>query len=267
MTQPVILVSQVIGGICNRIKSLVSALRINPNSRVIWCINLHCGCFFDDLFTNDIQIYNLTVDMQDHSTWRFDVLDTDVEIYPGFSTIKWNLENNGRCLDLEYQKIPTTMRQKYLDVLSTLQIQPVILDKVSSFWRDNSPPTVSVHIRTWKTTADDPLLKNSTQLCKFIECMKTFSVETTFLVSSDSDDSITYMKQTFPGRIIQYSRTTIRHDSRTTREGQVEDFIELLLLSKSKVLIGTYGSTYSELAWWFGGCVATVIIPDILINE
>ena len=38
-------------------------------------------------------------------------------------------------------------------------------------------------------------------------------------------------------------------------------FIELLILSKCSKIIGTYLSTFDEIAWWMGGCRSEVIIP------
>ena len=49
--------------------------------------------------------------------------------------------------------------------------------------------------------------------------------------------------------------------------GQLSDeltqlsLIELYLLSKGKHMIGSYLSTYCEVAWYLGGCEATVFIP------
>jgi hypothetical protein len=44
----------------------------------------------------------------------------------------------------------------------------------------------------------------------------------------------------------------------------VDGFIDCLLLSKCSTIIGTWCSTFTECAWWFGGCKAKVIIPEPL---
>ena len=49
-------------------------------------------------------------------------------------------------------------------------------------------------------------------------------------------------------------------DSRLNSFGIKEDFIEMLLLSKNSHIIGTYLSTYTEVAWWFGGATAKVVV-------
>ena len=44
----------------------------------------------------------------------------------------------------------------------------------------------------------------------------------------------------------------------------VDGFIDNLLLSKCSIIIGTWGSTFSEIAWWFGKCKSKVVIPKPL---
>ena len=60
---------------------------------------------------------------------------------------------------------------------------------------------------------------------------------------------MTYPRRTFPG-------------DRKSREGIQDALIELLLLAENKSLKASYLSTFSEMAWWFGGCRARVeVIP------
>lgn len=40
-----------------------------------------------------------------------------------------------------------------------------------------------------------------------------------------------------------------------------DGFIDCLLLSKCNTIIGTWGSTFTEVAWWLGRCKSNVIIP------
>ena len=58
------------------------------------------------------------------------------------------------------------------------------------------------------------------------------------------------------------------NDPRLAESGHHDDiqittdaFIELLILSKCATIIGTYDSTFDEVAWWMGGCRSKVIIP------
>ena len=58
------------------------------------------------------------------------------------------------------------------------------------------------------------------------------------------------------------------NDYRLAESGHHDDiqittdaFIELLLLSKCDKIIGTYASSFDEVAWWMSGCKSKVIIP------
>ena len=57
-----------------------------------------------------------------------------------------------------------------------------------------------------------------------------------------------------------YPRKTTLDNSRDFTEGIQEDLIELYLLSKNKIIIGSHFSTYTEVAWWLGGCTENIKI-------
>ena len=61
-------------------------------------------------------------------------------------------------------------------------------------------------------------------------------------------------------RVVQYLNFTSLHIMTLGGEGIKDDLIELYLLSKNKVLIGSFTSTYSEVAWWLGGCNEKIVI-------
>jgi hypothetical protein len=60
---------------------------------------------------------------------------------------------------------------------------------------------------------------------------------------------------------MHYPKRTAVND-RTSREGMQDILIDLLLLSRNKHLVASYLSTFPELAWWLGGCQATVSIIE-----
>ena len=59
-------------------------------------------------------------------------------------------------------------------------------------------------------------------------------------------------------RMLQFSRDTEREASWTGPEGIIEDFIDMLLLSRTERMFASYLSTFGEAAWWFGGAQARV---------
>lgn len=256
------LISTEFGGICNRIKSLVSTLRMDPNARVFWPWHEWCCCQFNDLFVNDLVVSNIDTSMKASGTgWRLSVLPEDIEIPIGFSRHIDNNQHAGRCIDHEYHRIPISMRNKYLEVFSRLIIQPNILANVAQFHNDQimGKEVVAVHLRTWKVDPYPGIRADRT--AQFITQMRVFPIETIFLISADCDEAVDQLRQAFPNRIITYPRKVSRNEGRKSPQGQVEDFTELLLLTKCPTFLASDRSTYSELIWWFGECKANVIVP------
>ena len=63
------------------------------------------------------------------------------------------------------------------------------------------------------------------------------------------------------GRYIVSHMNTESSVSRTGIENIQDALIDVLLLAECKKILGTKLSTFTECAWWFGGC------KDILIME
>jgi hypothetical protein len=235
----------------NRIKSLVSTLRKDPQGRVLWKRDEWCNCTFGDLFTNQLDVATIEPGMQASGTgWRLSVLPTDTEVPFGFSTHVDNHEHGGRCIDHEYQRIPPSMRAKYLEAFARLEIQPAILERVAQFERENllERKVVAVHLRTWKVDPYPGIRADRTT--KFLEYLQSYPDETYFLLSADCDEALSQFKDAFPGRVLAYPRTVSRSQGRKSSQGQIEDFEELMALSRTSELIASYRSTFSELIWW-----------------
>ena len=92
--------------------------------------------------------------------------------------------------------------------------------------------------------------------------MRLCDSEVCFFITTDSKQVIKYFKESpeWGKRVIFYDRSTDLDTSRDFPEGVQEDLIELYLLSKNSKLIGSHFSTFSEVAWWLGGCMSVKII-------
>ena len=124
--------------------------------------------------------------------------------------------------------------------------------------------TISVHIRSWEDQDPDEesrlRQKHFFNLNNFLNEMYKFDSETKFFVCSDSNSVINKLKKVFGDRIITYERHSDLETSRSTSVGAQDDFAEMLLLAKNKVILGSYISTFTEMAWYFGGAQAEVVI-------
>jgi len=262
------------GGISNRIKCVVSALRwsavLKRETALYWPQDHTCCCAFVDLFENKIIPINKNEyeKIKKYSrfcligsqytvldTWRLLVFRNELrrsfgKVYPkGFT------EPGGGSIDFEYERIPEAIRKEFLIYFSMLLPVGYVRDQVSAFLRQFNARTVSVAIRTWNDYEKRARLFN---INKFHNVMDTFP-EANFFVTSDSSDAVDMLKQKYGTRIMCYPKRTKMGD-RSSPEAMQDALIDLLLVSKNKFLIGSYISTFSETAWWFGGCNAKVLI-------
>jgi hypothetical protein len=262
-------------GLGNRIKSIVSCMRLDKDTRVHWkkapgILN----CNFSDLFENNIEIqppypFGATT----YHSWRLAVLPDD-KILENFARITSgnnligrpfsHTDPHGRNIDLEYGRIPLSIREKYISVFKELIINSKIKKWVDECAAQFDEETVSVHIRSWEDQLPDEQSilrqKHFFTIRKYISRMDALSKKTRFFVSSDSTKVVDSLKSKYGERIIVYKRHAPLETSRSTRIGAQDDLAEMLLLSRNSILLGTYMSTFTEVAWWLGGAQAQVTI-------
>ena len=266
-------ISNNIAGLCNRIKSLLSAMRIaefNKDSevKIDWPFTAAVGeCHFTDLFENE----NMIIRRPDYppgatiySFWRFAILPSDplpINFSDG-NGVRYNntqrhtghthTDKEGRNIDLEFDRIPEEIRLEYLKQLKKLKIKNNILQEVKNFSKKFNNNTVSVQIRSWN---DDPIKQKLFNINDFYKLMDSME-NNNFFVTADTPEIIEKMKKRYGDKIItrENYKETMGHRERGQKQGVIDAMIDLLLLSKNKTLIGTYVSTFSEMSWWFSNC-------------
>jgi hypothetical protein len=267
------------GGLANRIKSLVSCLRYgeenNVKAGVYWKILnsyenekhiLNCG--FKELFENDLEVIIKEGDIL-YDCPCLKIFDED-EVSINFCKFKprWKRkfipkDHLRRDVLFSYNKMPEKVKENYKPYFKKLILKEELQQKVDTFSKQFDENTISVHIRSWCRPNEQ-----SRSCSLFIDGIENFELEmmkyknATFFLSTDSPDIKKYFleESLLKNKIIMFSRTTPLENSRSLQEGLKEDLIELYLLSKNKVLIGSFNSTYSEVAWWLGGCNEKVTI-------
>ena len=255
-------------GFSNRIKTIVSVLRINRESEIQWKTNLHPSYAglestkLSDYFVGLRETNNLT-GKNVYRSWRFALtpndivtpnfmMETDiamVHMFTGFSPYRG--VHNTKHIDWAYGKTPYPILKELNDTFSYLyeHINPRVLKIVEDFSEKNfDQNTVSVHIRSWK----DALQRREKlfDLQKFADIMSMFP-NSRFFVSSDDLSFITTLSNAFgKERIISYR----------TDEPAIDCFVQQLLLSRNSFLIGTPLSSYTEMAWWWSGGKTNLIL-------
>ena len=291
------IVSTETGGLGNRIKSWVSAMRLDDDARVLWERTPNMPAAFSDLFTNDCAVATVPSGARVHKSWRLEVLPEDVAHLPaGFATVGggshpllrglgklcWQLRGrpddryrymifpkqhsrrssraDARHIDLEYGRIPEHFRRVYGACFARIAVQPAIRARVDAFAAAKlDAGTVGVQVRTWR---DDPRRERKYHrpaVKRLFRLMDDVAADRRFFVVSDSDETAGLLGTRYGSdRVLTYPRSTERDASWQSVEGLVEDFIDMLLLAHTRRLFASYLSTFSETAWWLGGTRADV---------
>jgi hypothetical protein len=291
------IVSTETGGLGNRIKSWVSAMRLDTDCRVRWAQMAHMPAAFDDLFVNECGVESVPELAREHRSWRLEILPEDEAHLPaGFATVGggahplvrglgkawWNLTGrrsdryrymvfpkqhsrrssraDARHIDLEYERIPEYFRRVYGECFARIAVQPDILARVEDFARARiDDRAIGVQVRTWRDDARRQRKYHVPAMKRLTRLMDSAAPEERFFVVSDSDEMIETLLAAYgEQRILQYPRTTSRTASWHSVEGMREDLIDMLLLARTNRLYASYLSTFSEAAWWLGGTRAKV---------
>jgi hypothetical protein len=185
------------------------------------------------------------------SGWRLKVLPEEEKYIENYKTI-----------DFLYEKTPEYFIEKYTGVLKKIEINREILDYANSFLEDWSE-VIGVHVRSWWTDGNRSKWHDINFFEKEID--KFDSTKKIFLCS-DNDQVIKYFVDKYGERIILHDQKIHKrkYNSLETYHENVQliadAFIDCLLLSKCNTIIGTWGSTFTEVAWWLGGCNSKVIV-------
>jgi hypothetical protein len=294
-----LVVSTETGGLGNRLKSWVSAMRLAPEARVQWRITPNMPAAFHDLFVNDCAVDAVPLGASTYGSWRLAVLPEDEEHLPaGFAVVGagahplvrglgkawWSLSGrrtdryrfmlfpkqhsrrstrrDARHIDLEYERIPPHFRDAYAPLFRRIAVLPEIAAAVAQFGdRHCDDDVIGVQVRTWR---DDPRRYRKYHLPairRLLRLLDEAPSNARFFVVSDSDEIAPLLRARYGReRVLEFPRTTPRAESWSAPQGIIEDLIDMLLLARVRRLYASYLSTFGEVAWWLGGTAARVAV-------
>jgi hypothetical protein len=294
-----LVVSTETGGLGNRLKSWVSAMRLAHEARVQWQITPNMPAAFHDLFVNDCAVDAVPAGAATYGSWRLAVLPEDERHLPaGFAVVGagahplvrgvaktwWSLSGrrtdryrfmlfpkqhsrrstrrDARHIDLEYERIPAHFREVYGKLFRRIAVRPEIAASAASFGaRYCDDDVIGVQVRTWR---DDPRRHRKYHLPsmrRLLRLLDDAPSHARFFVVSDSDEIAPLLEARYGrARVLEFPRTTARTASWSVPQGIVEDLIDMLLLARTRRLYASYLSTFSEVAWWLGGTEASVAV-------
>ena len=126
--------------------------------------------------------------------------------------------------------------------------QDDIQNRIDEIVAGFSERTIGVHIRR----TDNVVSIQSSPLEKFTSMMDAEikkNSNTRFYVASDDDEVKECLKKKYPDRII----TLMDDPDRNSLEGMKFAVLDLFCLSKTKKILGSVGSSYSQIAAEIGG--------------
>jgi hypothetical protein len=194
--------------------------------------------------------------------------DEDLALYPQVDgwRLDVDIEEQNKIevyntIDLLYENTPQYFIDKYLKVFNQLKINPEVEKSVSEFssgWEN----VIGVHVRSWYCGRQN---WHSNQT--FVDEIEKLDSNSKIFLCTDNSNVSDYFIQKYGDRILKYPQN-LYNTPNLAESGHnynindnINAFVDMLLLSKCSKIIGTFGSSFTECAWWFSGCNAKVIIP------
>jgi len=273
------------GGISNRLKIMVSLMRLakktKSNFYFYWPKNKLCNLEFQDLFekmngeitkeeakkvleSKNKKYYGDNLNLFDFpnkekvifSGWRF-IFQTK-DIIPLSKDVLFKGQKN---LDYEFFNTPLELREELSCLLRNFKPLPPLMKKIKEFSeKENISQAIGIHMRRGDFKEAQEISSDKRFLKKIQEILEK-DPKVRFFLCTDSKESEKLLKKDFGEKIITYPK---KEFDRLKKEFLQEGLIELFLLSKTKRIIGSYLSSYTEMAWWLGGCKAKI---EVLANE
>lgn len=234
----------------NRIKSYASHMARYDKILIEKPTDINLFENFELASPEDIQKYSHT-----GSVWRL-LVDEDEQHY-----IK-----DLNTIDFLYEKTPQYFIDKYVPIFEKFKLKSdlrQVVDEITKDWDKEN--MVGINIRSWLPPIDNSERTAWVDFEGFEREVQKLDPTQKFFFSSDNLEINNYYKIKYPNQIITLPRSV----SIIANDGSVDDvqqtkeaFLEMYLLSQcKKKIVCSFGSTFSEAAWWFGGCKAEVVTP------
>jgi len=273
------------GGIANRLKTMVSLMRLAEKTEsrfsFYWPKNKLCNINFCELFespnkeisfeeaknilrSKNKKYYLDGLNLFDFpgkkkvifAGWRF-IIGKNEKI----SLSKDMFFRNEKSLDYKFWKVPLKIRKEIQEGLKSFKPINPLKSKINFFEKKYTlHERVGIHMRRGDFKEAQEISPDDKFIIKIKQILKT-NPKTKFFLCTDDKNSEKLLKKNFGNKIISYPKKNFdRLDEKFIQQG----LIDLFLLSKTKEILGTYLSSFTELAWWIGGCKAKI---NIIMDE
>ena len=240
---------QVHGGLCNRLRSLVSG--------ICWAEDLSCRlvlswpydnqvtyCRFEDLF--DVGSLPSFVTVIPCQMGSVSTCHSAAEMESWAATASRNGGSSLRLLSSD--QFHESDQERWVRHLRALRPTQEILTRVSEVLERAPGARTGILVRRHGhelTTQESPL-------AAFLEPMRKEDSETVFVVATDDDEAQACLENEFPGRCLFPARFRER-DFHRSREGMKEVLVNFICLARCPRILGAYWSSFGYVAADYGG--------------
>jgi len=252
-----------VNGLCNRMRAIDSALALARANgvamRVVWVRQPDCGAAFGELFqpVADLEVV-------ERSRWGNRVLRR-LEIAAGRYRCVVRHDEMRSLLRLAFD-FDRLLRERESFVQSFHRFHPsprpfadfapaaplaAEIERIAGAFPGR---TVGVHVRR----GDNVLAAHHSPTAAYLERMAAALAddpETHFFLATDSPAAEDEIRRSFPGRVLTRPRTWGRDSTAALRDAVVD----LWCLARTRAVLGSYFSSFSETAAEIGGLPLTVV--------
>ena len=244
------------GGLCNRLRSLDSAIslavKIDRPIHLIWKRNKELNCNFSSLFLLPDQVKKLSQPYMPILLRRIfkkiNLLRFKYQITLYQHDIENLIDQNFNFENLKkYDSIYIATPGKFFDNphrFSQFKPLPKINSVVDEITKDFNSETIGVHVRR----TDNLKSKSVSKIRKFIEQMQTeviLNAKTKFFLATDDALTENIFIRKFHKKIIVYPKRALKRNKPIAIE---DALIDLLCLSKTSRILGSYWSSFTDTA-------------------
>ncbi|AWI06383.1 hypothetical protein [Clostridium drakei] len=254
------------GGLCNRLRAISSMIELNndynlsSNIIISWKKNKELNCSFYELFKplesiplKDIKQMDQISHFYQRITSKLYLDDKSVKNLRQGLLLPRNAFNGIK----ENDKVYIATGHQFYTKLNFGIYKPLdsVLDKVNKIYNFSNGKIIGVHIR--RSDNINAIQTSSSQ--GFIKQMKNEidnNPNVKFFLSTDSLDEEKLLCKEFEGRVITQGKKVL---NRNSSEGIICALIDLLCLSKTDKIIGSYYSSFSEVAAQWGQIPISIV--------
>lgn len=253
-----------IGGLGNRLYAMASgrefAMNQGRNLTIFWPLRWELNARFTDYWeTNG---FNIVYIDEYNAPWRWlnkprvveRMLSASAEVISDSAMYRIRDEIGGYDFENYLQKYVNTRKlfietcfnfypKRSVGLDKIFFPKPIIVNIVNHWLTINKDDFIGLHIR--RTDHANSIASSPNEL--FSQIIE-LNPQKKFFLCTDDIETENYFKNKYPNKILTFSK----NKARNSNSGMLEAIIDLILLSKSEIIYGSFNSTFSSFAADYG---------------